>query len=100
MKIDREIVILDGARTPMADYNGVFSDVSAIDLAVAASREALRRAETDPKEIGHVLFGNVIQSSPDAIYGARHVGLKAGVPVEVPAVTVNRLCGSGFEAIA
>jgi acetyl-CoA acetyltransferase family protein len=100
MKVDREIVILDGARTPMADYNGAFADVSAIDLAVAASNEALRRAETDPKEIGHVIFGNVIQSSSDAVYGARHVGLKAGVPVEVPAVTVNRLCGSGFEAIA
>jgi acetyl-CoA acetyltransferase family protein len=100
MKPDREIVILDGARTPMADYNGVFSDVSAIDLAVVASKAALERAQTAAAEIGHVIFGNVIQSSPDAAYGARHVGLKSGVPKEVPAVTVNRLCGSGFEAIA
>jgi acetyl-CoA acyltransferase 2 len=100
MKPEKEIVILDGARTAMANYNGVFSDVSAIDLGVEAAREAMRRSGTEPAEIGHVIFGNVIQSSPDAAYGARHVGLKSGIPKEVPAVTVNRLCGSGFEAIA
>jgi acetyl-CoA acyltransferase 2 len=100
MSPEKEIVVLEGARTPMADYNGVFSDVSAIDLAVVASKEALRRSGTEPAEIDHVIFGNVIQSSPDAAYGARHVGLKSGVPIEVPALTVNRLCGSGFEAIA
>ena len=100
MKPDREIVILDGARTPMADYNGVFSDVSAIDLGVVAAKEALRRSGTAPDAIDHVVFGNVIQSSPDAVYGARHVALKSGVPKDVPALTVNRLCGSGFEAIA
>jgi acetyl-CoA acetyltransferase family protein len=94
-----DIVILDGARTPMAEYNGAFSDVTAIDLGVHASREALRRSGVDPAEIDHVIFGNVLQTSGDAIYGARHVGLKSGVPKEVPAVTVNRLCGSGFEAI-
>jgi acetyl-CoA acetyltransferase family protein len=99
MKPNREIVILDGARTPMADYNGVFSDVSAIDLGVVAAKEALRRSGTDAAWIDHVVFGNVVQSSPDAVYGARHVALKAGVPKEVPALTVNRLCGSGFEAI-
>jgi acetyl-CoA acyltransferase 2 len=94
-----DIVILDGARTPMAEYNGVFSDISAIDLAVRASREALRRSGTEPDEIDHVIFGNALQTSGDAIYGARHVALKSGVPKEVPALTVNRLCGSGFEAI-
>ena len=94
-----DIVILDGARTPMAEYNGAFSDVSAIDLGVHASREALRRSGVDPAEIDHVIFGNVLQTSGDAVYGARHVGLRSGVPKEVPAVTVNRLCGSGFEAI-
>ena len=83
----------------MADYNGVFSDVSAIDLGVVAAKEALRRSGTDPASIDHVVFGNVVQSSPDAVYGARHVALKSGVPKEVPALTVNRLCGSGFEAI-
>jgi acetyl-CoA acyltransferase 2 len=94
-----DIVILDGARTPMAEYNGVFSDVSAIDLAVHASREALRRSGTEPGEIEHVIFGNALQTSGDAIYGARHVALKADIPKEVPALTVNRLCGSGFESI-
>jgi len=94
-----DIVILDGARTPMAEYNGVFSDVSAIELGAHASREALSRAGVEPGEIDHVIFGNALQTSGDAIYGARHVGLKAGVPKEVPALTVNRLCGSGFEAI-
>ena len=94
-----DIVILDGARTPMAEYNGVFSDVSAIELGAHAAREALARTGTDPGEIDHVIFGNALQTSGDAIYGARHVGLKAGVPKETPALTVNRLCGSGFESI-
>ncbi len=94
-----DIVILDGARTPMAEYNGVFSDVSAIELGAHAAREALARTGTDPGEVDHVIFGNALQTSGDAIYGARHVGLKAGVPKEVPALTVNRLCGSGFESI-
>ena len=83
----------------MAEYNGLFSDVSAIDLGVVAAREALARSGTDPGEVDHVIFGNALQTSGDAIYGARHVGLKAGVPKEVPALTVNRLCGSGFESI-
>src|SRR5215470_13430355 len=96
---DSDIVVLDGARTPMAEYNGHFSDVSAIDLGVHAATEALRRSRTEPGEIDHVIFGNALQTSGDAIYGARHVGLKAGVPKEVPALTVNRLCGSGFESI-
>ena len=94
-----EIVILDGVRTPMAEYNGAFSDVSAIELGADAARESLSRTGTDPAEIDHVIFGNALQTSGDAIYGARHVGLKAGVPKEVPALTVNRLCGSGFESI-
>ena len=94
-----EIVILEGARTPMAEYNGHFAEISAIDLGVVAAREALKRSRTDPSEIDHVIFGNALQTSGDAIYGARHVGLKAGVPKEVPALTVNRLCGSGFESI-
>ncbi len=93
------IVLAEGVRTAMADYNGLFADTDATDLAVAASREALRRARFEPGEIGHVIFGNVLQTSPDAIYLARHVGLRSAVPKEVPALTVNRLCGSGFEAI-
>jgi acetyl-CoA acetyltransferase family protein len=94
-----DAVILAGARTPMARYMGAFDSTTAIDLGAAAGREAIRRAGTDPAEFDHIVFGNVMQTSPDAIYGARHVGLKAGVPVETPAVTVNRLCGSGMEAI-
>ena len=94
-----EIVILEGARTPMAEYNGSFAGITAIDLGVHAARAALERSGTEPGEIDHVIFGNALQTSGDAIYGARHVGLKAGVPKEVPALTVNRLCGSGFEAI-
>jgi acetyl-CoA acetyltransferase family protein len=94
-----DVLILDGARTPMAEYNGSFADVTAIDLGVHAAREAMTRSGVEPAEIDHVIFGNVLQTSGDAIYGARHVGLKAGVPKEVPALTVNRLCGSGFESI-
>jgi len=94
-----EIVFLEGARTPMASYNGAFADVSAIELGAHAAREAMARSGVTPYEIDHVIFGNALQTSGDAIYGARHVGLKSGVPKEVPALTVNRLCGSGFEAI-
>jgi acetyl-CoA acetyltransferase family protein len=94
-----DVVILAGARTPMSRYTGAFKDVSAIDLGASASREAIRRSGVEPAEIEHVVFGNVMQTSGDAIYGARHVGLKAGLKVETPAVTVNRLCGSGMEAI-
>src|SRR6059058_132740 len=95
----KDIVILDGARTPMAEYNGQFSDISAIDLAVVAAKEALSRSGTAPEEVNHVIVGNALQTSGDAIYGARHVGLKAGVPKEVPALTLNRLCGSGIQSI-
>ena len=95
----KDIVIVDGARTPMAEYNGDFSDISAIDLAVVASKAALERSNTAPGDIDHVIVGNALQTSGDAIYGARHVGLKAGVPKEVPALTVNRLCGSGIQSI-
>jgi len=96
---DKQIVILDGARTPMAEYNGQLADVTAIDLGAHAAAEAMRRSGVAPSDIDHVIFGNALQTSGDAIYGARHVGLKSGVPKEVPALTVNRLCGSGFESI-
>ena len=95
-----DVVIVAGARTPMARYTGSFSEVSAIDLAAHASREAVKRSGANPEEFDHTIFGNVMQTSADALYGARHVGLKAGLKVETPAVTVNRLCGSGIEAIA
>ncbi len=99
MSLQDEIVIIAGARTPMAEYNGVLKDFTLSELGALASREAIRRAAVDPKEIDHVIFGNAMQTSPDAIYCARHVGLKAGVPIETPSLTVNRLCGSGMESI-
>ena len=95
-----DVVIVAGARTPMARYTGAFSDVSAIELAAAASKEAIRRSNADPGEFDHAIFGNVMQTSADALYGARHVALKAGLRTETPAVTVNRLCGSGIESIS
>jgi len=93
-----EIYILGGARTPMADYTGKLKDFSAIDLGAIASRAAMERTGVKPEHVDHVVFGNVLQTSADAVYGARHVGLKAGLPIEVPALTVNRLCGSGIQA--
>lgn len=95
----KDLIIVDGARTPMAEYNGHFADISALDLGAIAAREALSRSGFEPEEIDHVIVGNALQTSGDAIYGARHVGLKAGVPVSVPALTVNRLCGSGIQSI-
>ncbi len=105
-----DVVILGGARTPMAEYSGgktgsgapggAFADISAIELGAHAARAALERTGVDPTLIDHTVMGNALQTSADAIYGARHVALKAGVPVEKPALTVNRLCGSGIEAVA
>jgi acetyl-CoA acetyltransferase family protein len=94
-----DVFILGGARTPMTQHVGALKDVSAIDLGAIASKAALERSGTNPDWVEHVVFGNVQQSSVDAHYGARHVGLKAGLPQEVPALTVNRLCGSGIQAV-
>jgi acetyl-CoA acetyltransferase family protein len=96
--MSQPIYIVSGARTPMADYAGKLKDVSAIELAAIASRAALGRAGLGPEAVQHAVFGNVQQSSTDAVYLARHIALKAGVPVEVPALTVNRLCGSGIQS--
>src|SRR5687768_314737 len=95
----KDVFILGGARTPMTQHVGALKDYSAIDLGAVASKAALERTGTKPEWVDHVVFGNVQQSSVDAHYGARHVGLKAGVPQEVPALTVNRLCGSGIQAV-
>jgi acetyl-CoA acyltransferase 2 len=96
--MNKEIYILGGARTPMADYTGKLKDFSALELGGLASRAAMARTRVAPEMVDHVVFGNVLQTSSDAVYGARHVGLKAGVPTEVPALTVNRLCGSGIQS--
>jgi acetyl-CoA acetyltransferase family protein len=95
----RDLVLVDGVRTPMADYNGSFAEISAIDLGAHAARALFQKTGIDPSEIDHTVVGNALQTSPDAIYGARHVALKAGVPKEVPALTVNRLCGSGIQSV-
>jgi acetyl-CoA acetyltransferase family protein len=92
-------VFLSGVRTGFGAFGGTLRDISATDLGVEAGRAALERAAVPPERVDHVVFGNVLQTSADAIYLARHVALRAGCPVETPAVTVNRLCGSGFEAV-
>jgi acetyl-CoA acyltransferase 2 len=95
----REVVFLSGKRTPFGAFGGSLRDFSANDLGAHAARAVLRDSGVDAADVGHIVFGNALQTSADAIYHARHVGLKAGLPVEVPALTVNRLCGSGFQAI-
>jgi acetyl-CoA acetyltransferase family protein len=104
-----EVVILNGARTPMTEWvggragngkpGGALKDVSAIDLGAIAAKEALTRSKVPADAIDHVVIGNALQTSADAIYGARHVALKAGIPIPVPALTVNRLCGSGIQSV-
>jgi acetyl-CoA acetyltransferase family protein len=94
-----DIAIVNGARTPMGRYCGKLRDFTAQELAAVASIEAMKRSGVEPSEIDHCVMGNAQQTSGDAIYGARHVMLKAGVPIEVPALTVNRLCGSGMQSV-
>jgi len=94
-----DIAIVSGARTPFGRYCGKLKDFSAQELGAIAGKEAIARAGVDPREFDHVIFGNAQQTSGDALYGARHVGLRAGIPIETPALTVNRLCGSGMQAV-
>jgi acetyl-CoA C-acetyltransferase/acetyl-CoA acyltransferase 2 len=98
-KLTREIVIVGAKRTAFGTMGGALKGMSATDLAVHAAKAALAQSGVAASDVSHVIVGNVMQTSADAIYCARHVGLRAGLPVEVPALTVNRLCGSGFEAI-
>ena len=95
----KDIVILGGARTAFGTYGGALRDVSATDLGIVAAKGALERSKVSPDKIDHVIFGNVLQTSGDAVYLSRHIGLRSGVPKEVPALTINRLCGSGLQAI-
>ncbi len=95
----KDVVILAAKRTPFGTFGGALKDLSATDLGVHASKAALAQAGVPADDFGHVVFGNVAQTSADAIYLARHVGLRAGLPERVPALVVNRLCGSGFEAL-
>src|SRR5918999_2543591 len=94
----KDVFILGGARTPMTEYVGALKDLSALELGAIAAKGAFAKTGVQPDWVDHAVVGNVLQTSSDAIYGARHVALKAGVPIEVPALTVNRLCGSGIQA--
>jgi acetyl-CoA acyltransferase 2 len=94
----KDVFVVGGARTPMTDYTGSLKDVSALELGAIAARAAFSKTGVKPEWVDHAVFGNVLQTSSDAIYGARHIALKAGVPQEVPALTVNRLCGSGIQS--
>ena len=106
---NKDIVIVSGARTPMAEWiggkrgdglpGGALAPVSALELGAVAAKAAMERGGVDPKAIDHVVMGNALQTSGDALYGARHVALKAGIPRDVPALTVNRLCGSGLQSV-
>src|SRR6266550_108726 len=95
----QDVYIIDGARTPVGLLQGSLSNVSAIELGIIASKGAIERSRVDPNLIDQIVMGNVIQSSKDAVYLPRHIGLKVGIPIETPALVVNRLCGSGFQAI-
>ncbi|PGT89782.1 MULTISPECIES: acetyl-CoA C-acetyltransferase [Bacillaceae] len=95
----KDIVILEGARTPFAEISGSFREITATDLGAIAAKEALHRAKITGEDVDQVVFGNVQQSSKDAHLLARHVGLKAGTPIDVPALTINRLCGTGLESV-
>jgi len=97
--MNKDVFILGGKRTPMGEYVGALKDISAIDLGAIAAKGALESTGVAAGEIDHSIIGNALQTSGDAIYGARHVALKAGVPFDRPALTVNRLCGSGIQSI-
>lgn len=95
----KNVYIIDGARTAFTAFGGSFASVGATELGAATAIEAMKRANVQPNQVDHVIYGNVIHSSESASYLARHIGLHAGVPKEVPALTLNRLCGSGMQAI-
>ena len=96
---ERDCWIVAAKRTAFGAFGGTLKSVRATELGAHASRAALAQSGLEPREIDQVIFGNVSQTSADDPYCARHVGLRAGLPIEVPALTVNRLCGSGFQAV-
>lgn len=96
---DTDVVFLSAKRTGMGTFGGALKDFTATDLGVFAAKGALDAAGIPGADVGHVVFGNALQTSADAIYLARHIGLRAGLGIETPAITLNRLCGSGFQAI-
>ena len=93
------VYIVDGARTAFTEFGGSFANIDATELGTATAIEALRRSNVQPEQVDHVIYGNVIHTGKNSAYIARHIGLQAGVPQEVPALTLNRLCGSGMQAV-
>ena len=96
---DDDVVIIAGARTPFGNLSGALADLTATDLGVVAAQAAIARSGVPTERFDDVVFGNVMQTSADAIYLARHIGLRAGLSIGVPALTLNRLCGSGLQAV-
>ncbi len=99
MSNGREVVVISGVRTAIGDFGGALKDFAPTDLAARCVREALSRAKVAPGEVGHVVFGNVIHTEPKDMYLSRVAAVNGGIPKEVPALTLNRLCGSGLQAI-
>ena len=95
----REVVVVSGVRTAIGDYGGSLKDIAPTELAAQVVREAVKRAKVDPQEVGHVVFGNVIHTEAKDMYLSRVACIKGGLPHETPALTLNRLCGSGLQAI-
>ena len=96
---DREVVVLSGVRTAVGTYGGTLKDQPLVDMAAKVVQEAVHRAKIEPDEVGQVVFGNVIHTDPRDMYLARYAGIHGGLPIETPAFTLNRLCGSGLQAI-
>src|SRR5262245_19513645 len=99
MANQREVVVIGGVRTAIGAFGGALKDLPPTELAATVVREAVARAGVKPNEVGHVVFGNVIHTDPHDMYLARVACVKGGLPVETPALTLNRLCGSGLQAI-
>src|SRR5947209_1608816 len=99
MRTEHEVVVLSGVRTAIGKYGGSLKDQPPTELAAQVVREAVRRAGIEPAAVGHVVFGNVIHTDIHDMYLARVAAIKGGLPVETPALTLNRLCGSGLQAI-
>jgi len=99
MNNGREVVVVSGVRTAIGDFGGALKDFAPTDLGARCVREALSRAKVAPEEVGHVVFGNVIHTEPKDMYLSRVCSINGGIPKEVPALTLNRLCGSGLQAI-
>ncbi|MDP3138878.1 MAG: beta-ketoacyl synthase N-terminal-like domain-containing protein, partial [Burkholderiaceae bacterium] len=99
MSNGREVVIVSGVRTAIGDYGGALKDMAPTELAALVIREAVKRARIEPAQVGQMVFGNVIHTEARDMYFSRVACLKGGLPQETTALTVNRLCGSGLQAI-